>query len=140
MGNKIGHARKLEPPADDASASGLRDALDLSITDPADRQILDDQAVQDILESGSYDDDRDDMDDKKKTDATDTFVPDGDITSMAELLETITQIQRGIEEPETLTMLEEIIEGETPTALHHYQPKAAPVSWVQRVLNWFRRK
>ena len=133
----MGRTRKLERRADDASASGLRDTVDLSITDPADRQILDDQAVQDILESGSYDDDRDD---KEKTDATDTFVPDGDITSEAELLETITQIQRGIEEPETLAMLEEYIEGESPTVRHRYQPIAAPVSWVQRVLSWFRRK
>ena len=54
MGNKIGHAQKLEPPADDASASGLLDTLDLSIADPADCPILDDQAVQEILESGPY--------------------------------------------------------------------------------------
>ncbi len=37
-----------------ALASRLRDALDLSIADPADSQILDDQAVRDILETGSY--------------------------------------------------------------------------------------
>ena len=135
-------ARKLKPPADDAS--GPREARDLSIADPADCPILDDQAVQEILESGPYplldqsiDDDRDDMDDKEKTEATDTFVPDFYLTRKAELLETITQIQRGIEEPETLAMLEEYIEGESPTVRHHYQPPR--VGWAQRVLNWFRR-
>ncbi len=34
-------------------------------------------------------------------------------------------------------MLEEITEG--TTARHHYEPRAARVSWVRRLLNWFRR-
>jgi hypothetical protein len=50
MDNKMGHAWP----------SRLRDALDFSPADPADRQILDEQVVSDILESGSDDDDRDD--------------------------------------------------------------------------------
>jgi len=52
MDDKMGGARTLEP--DDASTTGLRDAFDLSIADPADSQILDDQAVKNILESGPY--------------------------------------------------------------------------------------
>jgi len=52
MDDKMGGARPLEP--DDASTTGLRDAFDLSIADPADSQILDDQAVKNILESGPY--------------------------------------------------------------------------------------
>ncbi len=32
----MGHARKLEPPAEDESESGLRDALDLLIVDDDD--------------------------------------------------------------------------------------------------------
>jgi len=52
MDDKMEGARKLEP--DDASTTGLRDAFDLPIADPADSQILDEQAVKDILESGPY--------------------------------------------------------------------------------------
>ncbi len=40
----MGHAPKLEPPADDTSASSLRDAMDLLIDDFADRQVFDEQA------------------------------------------------------------------------------------------------
>jgi hypothetical protein len=52
MDDKMGSARKLEP--DDTSSTGLRDAFDLSVADSADSQILDEQAVKDILESGPY--------------------------------------------------------------------------------------
>ena len=52
MDDKMEGARKLEP--DDASTTGLRDAFDLSVADPADSQILNEQAVKDILESGPY--------------------------------------------------------------------------------------
>jgi len=52
MDDKMGGAQKLEP--DDASTTGLRDAFDLPIADPADSQILNEQAVKDILESGPY--------------------------------------------------------------------------------------
>ena len=44
MGNNMGHASKLEPPADDTSESRLRDAMDLLIADFADRQVFDEQA------------------------------------------------------------------------------------------------
>lgn len=60
------------------------------------------------------------MDDKDKIDVSDTFVPDLHPTSKNRLL------------------LEEITEG--TTALHHYQPEAAPVSWVRRLLNWFMNR
>ncbi len=146
MGNKIGHARKLEPPADDASASGLRDALDLSIADPADRQILDEQAVQEILESSPYPlldlsigDGRDDTDkvDPSRTDVSDhdtltnetdsagKDAGDNDATSRIEAIRAAT------------AMLEELIEGESPTVRHRIQVKAARVTWVRRLLNWF---
>ena len=69
MGNKMGHAVKLDA-TDDSSASELRNAADLSIADPADGQILDEQTVEDILESDPYrvldrsiGDDQDDKDD-----------------------------------------------------------------------------
>jgi len=35
-------------------------------------------------------------------------------------------------------MVEEIIEGESATVEHRYEP--ARVSWVQRVLRWFSRR
>ncbi len=38
----MGHARKLEPPAEDESESGLRDALDLLIADDDDPDDMDD--------------------------------------------------------------------------------------------------
>ena len=38
---------------------------------------------------------------------------------------------------EARAMLEEITEGDT--VRHRYQPKAARVSWTQRVLAWFRK-
>ncbi len=44
MGNKMDHA----------SASGSRDALDLSVADLADSPILDDQTVSDTLEIGAF--------------------------------------------------------------------------------------
>ena len=80
MGNKTGHARKLDP-ADDTSASGLRDAPDFSIADPTDSQIIDEQELLDILESDSdasldqsSSDGRDDRKDKDETALSRTYV------------------------------------------------------------------
>jgi hypothetical protein len=53
MGNKLGHSRKIEP-TDDASVSAPRDTFDLSNADPTDSEVLDEQAVLDILESSPY--------------------------------------------------------------------------------------
>ena len=58
------------------------------------------------------------MEDKEKVNVTDTFVPDFHLTSKSRLL------------------VEEITEGTTMP--HRYQPKAARVSWAQRVLSWFK--
>ncbi len=38
---------------------------------------------------------------------------------------------------EARAMLEEYIEGESATVEHRYQPPR--VSWMQRILSWFRR-
>ena len=38
---------------------------------------------------------------------------------------------------ETRAMLDEMTEGST--VLHHYKPKAVRISWMRRVLGWFRR-
>lgn len=37
---------------------------------------------------------------------------------------------------ETRALVEEMTEGST--VLHHYRPKAVRVSWMRRVLGWFR--
>lgn len=103
MGNKIDHV----------STSRLRHALDFSIADPADRQILDEQDVSGIPESGSYDDDSDDMDDAEKT--------------MDE------HLSRLVQETETI---------DSETLLATSRIKRSPfvkTSWTQRVLSWFRR-
>ncbi len=76
------------------------------------------------------------MDDREKIDVTDTGVPHDHLTNRTKLIEeAISQLQREIEGPEVLAMLEEITEGDT--VRHRYQPPR--VSWTQRVLGWFRR-
>ncbi len=83
------------------------------------------------------------MGDKSKLDRTDTFVPYDDHTSQTKLLNALGESlgQEGstsaIQVREATAMLEEIIEGESPTVRHHYQPKAARVSWARRLPNWF---
>lgn len=52
MGNKLATPRELDP-ADNTPES--RDALDSSSADPTDGQILDDQAILDILEENDTD-------------------------------------------------------------------------------------
>ena len=103
MGNKIDHV----------STSRLRHALDFSIADPADRQILDEQVVSDIPESGSHDDDRDDA--EKTMDTMDEH------------------LSRLVQETETI---------DSETLLATSRIKRSPfvkTSWTQRVLSWFRR-
>ncbi len=78
------------------------------------------------------------MDDRDKIDVTDTGVRHNHHTNKTKLIEeVISQLQREIEGPEVMGILEEITEGDT--VRHRYQPKAARVSWTQRVLAWFRR-
>ena len=83
------------------------------------------------------------MDDQDKVDVTDTFVPYEDLTSETKLLKALAKLlgQEGttntLKVLKARAMLEEITEG--TTVQHRYQPKAARVSWTQRVLSWFRR-
>ncbi len=143
MGYKMGHARNLEPVND---ASKPRDSLDLSIADLADSPILDDQAVQEILESGPYrlldPSTGDSRDDKDKVDPSRTDVPDHD-TLTNETDSVGNDAGNGdatstIKVPEARVIVEEITEG--TTMQHRYQPKAARVSWARRLLNWFMRR
>ena len=111
MGNNMGRARELEPHADDESE--LRDAMGVLIADFADRRGLDEQVVSDIPESGSHDDDRDDMDDAEKT--------------MDE------HLSRLVQETETI---------DSETLLATSRIKRYPfvkTSWTQRVVSWIRR-
>ena len=114
----------------DSSESGPRNASDLSIADAADCQLLDDQTVQDILETGAFylpdQSTGDSRHEKDKADSSRTDVRDYDADATGT-----------VKDRETRAMLEEITEG--TTALSPYQPEAAPVSWAQRVLSWFRK-
>jgi hypothetical protein len=111
----MGHAPKLEPPADDASAdasaSRLRDSIDLLVSDFAARQVFDEQALSDIPESGSHDDDPDNMDDTEKT--------------MDEYLSRLVQ--------ETETINSDTLRATSRIKIHPFDK----TSWTQRVLSWF---
>ncbi len=107
----MGHAPKLEPPTDDASASRLRDSIDLLVSDFSARQVLDERVVSDIPESGSYDDDPDDMDDTEKT--------------MDEYLSRLVQ--------ETETINSDTLRATSRIKIHPFDK----TSWTQRVLSWF---
>ena len=126
-----------------ASPSRLRDALDLSIADPADSEILDDRAVQEILETGSYPlldpstgDSRHDKDevDPSRTDVPDHNAPPNE-TASADKDAGYYGTTSAIQVRKARAMLEEITEGTREP--HHYQPSAARVSWARRLLNWF---
>ena len=116
MGYKMGHARKLEPVND---ASEPRDTLDLSIADPADSPILDDQTASGILESGPY---RlpdlsigDSRDDKDKVDPSRTDVRDHDtLTNETDYVGKDAgngDATSTIKVPEARVIVEEITEG-----------------------------
>ena len=84
------------------------------------------------------------MGDKDTLDITDTCVPYDDHTSKTKLLKALGGLleregtTNRIKVLEARTMLEEFSKG--ATVQHLYQPKAARVSWTQRVLHWFRRR
>ncbi len=126
-----------------ASPSRLRDALDLSIADPADSEILDDRAVQEILETGSYPlldpSTGDSRHDKDEVDPSRTDVPDHNAapneTDSAGKDAGYYGTTSAIQVRKARAMLEEITEGTREP--HHYQPSAARVSWARRLLNWF---
>ncbi len=100
MGNKIDHV----------STSRLRRALDFSLADPADCQILDEQVVSDILESHSDDDDGDDTEKTR----------DEYLSRLAQQTETL--------DSDTLRATSRI-------KIHPFDK----TSWAQRVLSWFRK-
>jgi len=101
------------------------------------------------------------MEDEEKVDSTGTFVHDGEMTRKLNTLRTISQPERVTVDSDTLrvtsrlksgqvndstsrikvrqamAILEEMTEG--TTVLHRYQPEVAPLSWMQRVLAWFRK-
>ncbi len=83
------------------------------------------------------------MDNTDKLDITDTFVPYDDHTSKTKLLKALGE-SLGQEVTTNTTQvrkaraaLEEITKR--LPVLNRNQPKAARVSWTQRVLSWFRR-
>ena len=100
MGNKMDHV----------STSKLHHALDLSIADPADRQILDEQVVSDILKYRSDDDDADDTE-----------------QTVDEYLSRVAQ--------QTETVDSNTLRGTSRMKAYRFDK----ASWTQRVLSWFRR-
>ncbi len=64
------------------------------------------------------------MDDKDRLDLTDSFVRYDYLTTTVELLETLSRLERDIEESETF--------GATSAT-------NTRVNWTQRVLGWFRK-
>ena len=105
MDDKMGSARKLEP--DDASTAELRDAFDLSIADPADSQILNDQAVKDILKSGPYrmldQSIGDGQDDKDHTALTRTYVLKPSTLNERMSLEELAELAEGADDADVST-------------------------------------
>jgi len=101
------------------------------------------------------------MEDEKKFDSTGTYVHEGEMTRKLNTLRTISQPECATVNPDTLratsrtesvqsddattrikvrqamAILEEMTEG--TTVLHRYPPDVAPISWMQRVLAWFRK-
>ncbi len=87
------------------------------------------------------------MKNKNKVNGTDTFVPEFHLTSRPNLLKSLNETDFVDEDAtirikairEARVMLDEIIKNDSTTALYRCQPQAARVSWVRRVLSWFRR-
>ncbi len=83
------------------------------------------------------------MGDKDKLDITDTFVPYDDHTSQTKLLGDLGELlgrevtTNTIQVRQAKATLDEMTKR--LPVLDHYRPKAARVSWAQRILSWFRR-
>ena len=130
MSNKMEPARKLENN-DDVSSSRPRNALDLSIACPTDSQILDDQTVRDILETGPYALPIQPVgDDGDKIEATDTCIPYDDLTSNSQLLDAISLLERESEDVGPFG---------TTSAIKIYPFVRTQRNWLQRIFGWLRR-
>jgi len=83
------------------------------------------------------------MDDKDRVNATDTFVAHDRLRNKTNLLESLARLSpddttNRIKVREAMAILEDATEG--TTVLHRCQPKAARVSWMKRLVNWFKSK
>ena len=117
MSKTTEYAQRREPSIGNAPTPEQYDALDLSVADPADGEILGDQAMMDLLESET-------SSQPARLICENEDEIDMDATSAIKVRESRARIQ-------------EMVEGST--VIHHYQPRAAPISWLQRVLAWFGR-
>ena len=133
MGDRKGHARKLEP-GEDVWAAGPSEPESLSIADRSDSEILDNQAVLDILDSGTFplpdQPTADSRDGRKDVDDTDTSLPDGDLTRNIHMNDYLSRLEQEVE-----TIHSDTLRG---TSRMQRSP-TVKTSWMQRVLSWFRR-
>jgi hypothetical protein len=109
MADRTGLARKRELAGDQ---SVLSEAADLPIVDSADVQILDDQAVQDILEPDH------------KFDLAATFVPLGGLANRIALRQALDRLER---------------DTEGTNSQRHDRTPVTHSSLRQRASEWFRR-
>ena len=69
------------------------------------------------------------MDDQKRMDGVDTFVPYDHLTSKTRLLKSISELERDNEDPES---------SEATSGIKTFPFVETRISWAQRVLGWFR--
>ena len=117
MSKTTGYEQRREPSIGNAPTPEQYDASDLSVANPSDGEILGDQAMMDFLES------------ETSSQPAHSICKNEDEIDM--------DATSAIKVRESRAIIEEMVEGST--VVHHYQPKAAPISWLQRVLAWFGR-
>jgi len=117
MSKTTGYAQRREPSSGNAPTPEQYDALDLSLANTADGEILSDQAMMDLLEY------------ETSSQSAHLICENEDEIDM--------NTTSAIKVRESRALIEEMVEGST--VIHHYQPTAAPISWLQRVLAWFGR-
>ncbi len=137
MGSNMRQLRKLKPG--DVSTSEPHDAQDSSIADPTESQILNEQELQDILDSDTVAvpglSRNGGQGDNNNFKPTDTFVPYDELTTTLKARNTTSQSRREakareFEDPEVF--------GVT-SGVRVYPFVKTRVSWIQRVSSWFRR-
>ena len=117
MGNKMGHARKLELPADDGPALEQHDAPGSS------------ESPVPVQSSDGGKDDKDEIS------LTGTYVSYSELTGKLDLRDTAAQARREAEAQED----KEQNPFADTTGIKVYPFVKTRIGWTQRVFNWFKR-